>query len=100
MGKEEAGQCRAEHGRVAEFLAALSLAHTVKVDPPNPLKLTFTLNATAGTFSGSVAPPGGTKKVTFSGVLQQRAVQAAGFFLGLVVGGEGQSGTVSLGPLP
>jgi hypothetical protein len=78
--------------------AALSTSSAVLADPPNPYKLAFTINATAGTFSGSFAPFGDARRTPFSGVFHQTSIIAAGYFLGPLNNGIGQSGTVRLVP--
>ena len=78
--------------------ASRSTSPTVLADPPNSNKLAFTVNATAGTFSGSFAPFGDTRRISFSGVLHQTSRIGAGYFLGPLENGVGQSGTVRLVP--
>jgi hypothetical protein len=61
-------------------------------------KLKVSVKVSSGLFSGSFIDPQSNKKTDFGGALYTKVPQAAGFFLGAVENGFGQSGSVTLLP--
>ena len=64
----------------------------------NVTKAKLSVKPTTGAVTGSFVPPGGTKAISFAGLLLQDGTnsRAAGYFLGPVVSGTGYSGDVTL----
>jgi hypothetical protein len=78
----------------------LTPLNTVIAALPNRDALKLTIHPSTGTFSGTFLHPASQQTVSFAGVLYQQTniPQAAGFFLGPVLNGTGDSGNVSLTP--
>ena len=65
-----------------DFSTPVTLTFDGKVTDTGTNKLTLSITKTTGLFTGSVLPPGTTKRSSFLGAVHQKANEAAGFLLG------------------